>query len=198
MLKSIKSESVGQFMLRASSPPQLNNWSVVVPNINDSEAITDFRDMFAIFSEYTVELVSAADGVQKLLEAVDSATSDYLLLHEFEGWHGSDWTDFDGFRKQLDRGKQGGALFLTKNSVVQMLHFAPNFTSWVGYKLYKVSLDSYLLTEDERQSKLVGLREWSGLSDDEIVQQAEHHQLPSDPVYAEWLILLDRGDLIER
>jgi hypothetical protein len=194
----LKSVSIDEFMLRATSPSYLNSWSAVVPNISNPQVIFEFQEMFAIFAGYAVEVISAASGVLKLLEAIELSTSEYLLLHQFEDWHQSEWSDFDGFRKQLDRGKQGGTLFLTENSVAQMVHFAPNFTSWVGYKLYKVLLDSYLLTEDERQSKLMGLREWSGLSDDEIVQQAESHQLPSDPVYAEWLILLDRGDLIER
>jgi hypothetical protein len=79
-----------------------------------------------------------------------------------------------------------------------LLNYAPNFASWLGSRIFRLILGVELLTTEERQARLSALREWSGKSDSEVIALAELHKLPSDPEYGEWLILLEREDLIER
>jgi hypothetical protein len=44
----LKSVSIDEFMLRATSPSYLNSWSAVVPNISNPQVIFEFQEMFAI------------------------------------------------------------------------------------------------------------------------------------------------------
>jgi len=52
------------------------------------------------------------------------------------------------------------------------------------------------LSDAERNERLKALRRWSKLTDEEVVRRAEAGSLPDDPEYTEWLVLLDRADLV--
>ena len=52
------------------------------------------------------------------------------------------------------------------------------------------------MTEEERQERLKELSEHFGLTAEEVVQKAEARELPHEPEFVEWLVLLDRGDLV--
>ena len=52
------------------------------------------------------------------------------------------------------------------------------------------------LTPEERQARLASLREWSGMTDEEVIARAARGELSPDPQYALWLVLLNRGDLL--
>jgi len=54
------------------------------------------------------------------------------------------------------------------------------------------------LTTEECDERIDALQEYLGKTNDEVITLAENRQLPTDPEYAEWLILLNRGDLLER
>ena len=75
---------------------------------------------------------------------------------------------------------------------------APNLASWIGGSVWSIDLASDALDEEERRSRLATLREWSGLSDSEVVQMAQEGNLPAEPEYVEWLVLLGREDLVGR
>lgn len=55
---------------------------------------------------------------------------------------------------------------------------------------------SCLLTTEEVEERLQNLREHGNLTDQQVIEMAEAGALPSEPYFAEWLVLLDRGDLI--
>lgn len=48
-----------------------------------------------------------------------------------------------------------------------------------------------------RAQRLEALRGWAARSDADVVRAAEQGTLPRDPEYAEWLVLLGRGDLLD-
>ena len=53
-----------------------------------------------------------------------------------------------------------------------------------------------LATLSERQRMIVTLFDVDGLTSTEIIRRAAAGELPADPEYGEWLLLLDRGDLL--
>jgi hypothetical protein len=55
--------------------------------------------------------------------------------------------------------------------------------------------DEGLLTDDERQQRILSFEDRYGLASAEIIKRAEAGKLPPDPEYGEWLLLLGRGDL---
>jgi hypothetical protein len=71
-------------------------------------------------------------------------------------------------------------------------------SSWIGSRVYDLELGLEILTEAESQQRLEALEQFTGKTDEEVICLAETGQLPTDPEYGEWLVLLGRGDLLER
>ncbi len=194
----IKSVSIDELLQRVGSQPDGNVWLAIVVAPSDSnEVVEDLKETINIFTECEVGLVSGEGGTLDLIRHVEQATEDYLLLWRFESWNRDNWREFDYARSRLTR-KRGGVLVLSSESVKALITYAPNFTSWLGSRVYRFDKDREFLTTDERQARLAALREWSGLSDLKVIELAEAHKLPLTPEYGEWLVLLNREDLIER
>ena len=87
---------------------------------------------------------------------------------------------------------------LSSESLKALFTYAPNFVSWLGARVYRFDKDREFLTTDERQARLSALREGLGLSDSQVIELAQARKLPLAPEYGEWLVLLNREDLIER
>lgn len=193
-----KSYSLDQLLHRLSSQPNGNIWIALITQSDQLEStIEDFQDTLDIFNECETGLISAKEGVFSLVNQIEENPESYLLLYNFESWEQQDWKTFDGFRSRLDRGKKGGCLILTEQSSRLMLHNAPNFVSWLGARIYPFLKDAEMLTSEERDRRLTALQNHFNQSNEEIIQLAKNRQLPSEPEFAEWLILLDRGDLLE-
>lgn len=191
--------SIDEFIQRIGMQPFGNIWSVlIIDTQNIEKVIEELRDTINIFAECEILIVSGINGVDELIEQVQDATEDYLILYQLNNWQERDWKKLDGYRSRLDKHKLGGLLVLSQAAAVQMVINAPNLSSWLGSKIYNLELDIELLNEEEKQLRLAALREWSNKTDQEIIALAEANKLPPDSEYGEWLILLDRGDLVER
>ena len=190
--------SIDEFIQRLGMHPIGNIWSVLITNTVNQELIEELNDAITIFAECEINVISSQQEIENLIAQIDNATEDYLILYRLENWSKEDWNKFDGYRSRLDKHKLGGLIVLSSDAAKQMARDAPNFYSWLGSKIYNLELNAELLSEQEKELRLSALREWSNKSDTEIITLAEANKLPSDPEYGEWLILLDRGDLIER
>jgi hypothetical protein len=95
-------------------------------------------------------------------------------------------------RVPLDRGPRG--VIVTSEASVQVLAAeAPSFWSWVGGQAWSLVPDVGHL---DVEARLRSLREGTGLRDTDVIERAEAGTLAPDPVFAEWLVLLGRGDLL--
>lgn len=191
--------SIDEFIQRIGMQPFGNIWSVLIVGTTDiEEVVEELEDTISIFAECEIKAILGHNGVNNLIKQVQDATEDYLIFYQLNNWQESDWKKLDAYRSSLDKDKLGGLLVLSQDAAVQMVANAPNLSSWLGSKIYNLELDTELLNEEEKQSRLAALREWSNQSDAEIIALAEANKLPPDSEYGEWLILLDRGDLVER
>jgi hypothetical protein len=87
-------------------------------------------------------------------------------------------------------------VFITEpGGAAALARAAPNVWSWIGARLW---LSLRLSPEIDAQSRLSALRREFQLTDEDIIARAIGGTLGSDPVSAEWLALLGRGDLIGR
>ncbi|MGK7953778.1 MAG: hypothetical protein AB4063_00705 [Crocosphaera sp.] len=94
--------------------------------------------------------------------------------------------------------KKGGLLVLNHNAVKQLLSHSPSFSSWLGPRIYQLNTKAEFLNDEQIKKRLEALQEWSGLTNDEVIEMAKTRTIPSEPEYGEWLVLLDREDLIQR
>jgi hypothetical protein len=173
-----------------------NTWSVIIVDDQDLvNAVEELAESIEIFLECKIQSIDVDTTKIEFISGIESDT-DYILLWNFSNWSNTDWQELDYMRSRLDKGNRGGILILSQSAVEKMSSYAPNFSSWVGGRIFQMILGAEFLTTEESQSRLETLREWAGRSDTEIIELAKAHQLPSEPEYGEWLILLGRGDLI--
>lgn len=183
--------------------PNRNTWSVLVINNDDiAEVLEELIDGIEIFVDSSVESINVEEKIDSFnienIHNIFNLDINYFLLWGFDNWADSQWQQLDYLRSSLDYEKRCGLLIVSQESVAKMVTHAPNFSSWIDGKIFNLVLGAEILTPEECESRLVALREWTGLSDNEVIKKAEIHQLPYDPEYGEWLILLGRGDLIAR
>ncbi|MEM9540501.1 MAG: ABC transporter permease [Cyanobacteria bacterium P01_E01_bin.42] len=191
-----QSVCISEFLQRVGSLPDSNVWSVLIVNPEElKETVEDLEDGIDIFIEADTETISGAKGVHDLIEKVENSSEIYLILWDFELWESIDWQQLDRFRTHLEQ-QRGGVFVLSFEAVEIMAANAPNLLSWFRSRVYHFLFGAEYLTEEEEKERLQALQEWFKLSNEEVIELAEKHQLPSEPAYAEWLILLNRGDLI--
>ena len=191
--------SLDEFLQRNGGLLDSNIWMVLVVDINDIElTVTDLRDTLEIFSECSTGTISGESGVRNLINQIKEASEEYFLLWKLDDWDNNEWKIFDALRSRLDKGNKGGLLVLSEQANNLMIHNAPNFVSWLGARIYYLHKDAEMLSDEECDRRLATLQEWTGKTNDDVIALAENRQLPTDPEYGEWLILLNRGDLLER
>jgi hypothetical protein len=189
--------SLDEILQRISTLPNANFWSVLVTALEQQQqALTELEEAIPIFIEEAVKVIAITPDLELLIDEV-RASEEYILLWQFDIWQPEQWQKFDYARSQFSHEK-GGILLLTPYSAEQLQIYAPNFASWIGARVYDLQLGLEILTEAESQQRLEALQQFTGKTDTEVIRLAETGQLPTDPEYGEWLVLLDRGDLLER
>ncbi|WP_103669848.1 ABC transporter permease [Pseudanabaena sp. BC1403] len=191
--------SLDELLQRIGSRPDGNIWMALVVDIDDIESIvTDLQDTIEIFSECNTATISGKSDARALINQISEASEEYFLLWKLDDWDNNEWKIFDALRSRLDKGNKGGLLVLSEQANDLMIHNAPNFVSWLGARIYYLQKDAEILSDEECDRRLAALQEWTGKTNGEVIVLAENRQLPTDPEYGEWLILLNRGDLLER
>jgi hypothetical protein len=188
--------TVYELLPRIAAQSEGNIWLVVIlESLEIEQAAEELTDGIEIFAECLVQNIDVSSLKINFLDCIDPKT-DYIILRGFSSWDDTDWQQLDYKRSILDDEKRGGLLVLSQQSVEKLAIYAPNFSSWIGGRFFKLVLGSELLSDEECEQRLATLREWKGMTDEEVIALAEAKKMPRDPEYGEWLILLNRGDLI--
>jgi hypothetical protein len=136
--------------------------------------------------------VRALPASKNFVDELAAAPPGIVLLAGLEG------VDDDAIRLlDLQRNRLVGVasfvLLTTEAGAERLARLAPNLWSLVGPKAFRLDQSIGRMDVDAR---LASLREATGLDDEEVVRRAQAGSLPADPIYAEWLALLGRGDLL--
>ena len=195
---NINSISIDELLQRVASQPNGNIWSVIVTvNSDKQDLVEELEETISIFTECEVGIISADNKVDNIVNEIQSASEYYLIIWNFETWDNHSWRKFDQMRSRLMK-QRGVVLVLSETTVNKMFIDAPNIVSWIGSRVYELKENTEFLTEEERHGRLLELQQWSGYSNNKVVELAKYQQLPPDPEYGEWLVLLGREDLIGR
>lgn len=162
-------------------------------------------DSTTIIAELTAELhtfdagvriahTNPSPGAARLLRELPPMNADVLLISA-ESYLEEDWRLLDRRRSTLAR--EGVTVFITTPaSFTHVMRVAPNLVSWLaGLVFSHESADAH--ATGQRELRLAALRAWGDKTDAEVVLAASEGRLPRDPEYAEWLVLLGRGDLLD-
>ena len=128
-------------------------------------------------------------------DAVQSPSSDAVVLFGFEGRSKEFWTSLDINRSALER---PGALFfwLSPSAFSELCRYSPNIKSYIGTTIFPYSGVKGALTHEARQQRLRELGEKFKMKDAEVIEKAEKKELEQEPEFVEWLLLLGRSDLV--
>jgi hypothetical protein len=128
-------------------------------------------------------------------DRVQSPDDDAVILVGFEGRSREFWSNLDINRSALER---SGSIFfwLSHNSLSDLCRDAPNIRSYIGPSIFVLAGAKGALSTDARKQRLKELSDKFKMSDAEIVQRAEQKTIEQEPEFVEWLLLLERGDLV--
>jgi len=119
-----------------------------------------------------------------------------ILLVRASAFSTADWSVLDRRRSAIAH--RGLLVFLTtQSSFDELMRQAPNLASWLGGQVFARPDDEPRLAA-HRERRLAALRAWAARSDADVVEAARAGTLPTDPEYAEWLMLLGHGELLDR
>jgi hypothetical protein len=135
-----------------------------------------------------------------LVDALAATDAEIVLVHS-SAFTAPDWALLD--RRRSSIAHRGVLIFVTTPaSFDALMRSAPNLASWLGADVFAHASDAADL-DATRVRRLEALRRWAAQpdaagvrSDADVIREAEQGTLARDPEYAEWLVLLGRGDLL--
>jgi hypothetical protein len=157
-------------------------------------AIAELEDELSAFDPSAAISVSPARSAGALVATLAAEPAEILLVQARE-FSTADWALLD--RRRSSIAHRGLLIFLTTPvSFDELMRCAPNLASWLGGQVFAYPDDEPQLAA-HRERRLAALRAWASRSDADVVAAARAGTLPADPEYAEWLVLLGHGELLD-
>jgi len=197
MTMPLKRLSLAEFGLRAVARHGKGDWLVLAaPESEIPTVASRIKDEVEALGDSPVQEIRDPANASSFIESVRGADqSKLLIVSGIEFFSEEHWRYIDLLRSRLMR-PQAVIMVLSLRSIEYMVRSAPNLSGWIGGSIWEADIGSEVLSDKERHARLQSLREWSGLTDEEMVYRAERGKLPKEPEYVEWLVLLNRGDLV--
>jgi hypothetical protein len=188
--------SASEFALRAAARPGSGDWLVLVaPEGLVAQTATRVGDEIENLTNKPVKHLHPADAAQFCREVGQTEPGTPVVVSGINHFPDEEWRHLDLLRSRLlHRGVV--TLVVGVIGVERLITNAPNVASWIGGAIWEVDPRYEELSEEERADRLRALRDWSGLTDSQVIDRASNGTLPNQPEFAEWLVLLDRADLI--
>jgi len=174
-----------------------NPWLAVLgPPTASATALDELQSELRSFLQVPTRVFSLETATfEDLQEAMQQPGDDAVVLTAGADLTPEKWSALDVMRSALERAGPI-VLWMAPEAVAGLAESAPNIRSFIGSSIFVAAPDGGIMTEGERQERLKELEEHYRLTGEEIVRRAESKQLPPEPHFVEWLILLGRGDLV--
>ena len=171
-------------------------WMAVLSTPPDAtgldELLIELRSILQVPTRVVTLDTFRFEGLQ---EALQNPDHDAVVLSGGANLTPKKWRHLDIMRSALER-KGPVILWLAPGDVANLTEHAPNIRSFVGGSIFPAGPDGGIMTKTERQERLRELSQHFGFTGDEAVRKAEAKELPHEPEFVEWLVLLGRGDLV--
>jgi len=141
----------------------------------------------------SVHVVEAPPSSAELLERLGRySEDDVVLLNGIEKFSPHELERLDLLRNRALHGPRV-LIATTQDGAARLSANSPNFWSWIGARCMAYDASEGIMN---KAARLQSLREHFQLSDADVLELAQKNALPDDVAFAEWLILLGRGDLV--
>lgn len=179
---------------------QRGAWVLVVvrePEIKESldhvKAELDFLQVEDQDGVGAVHAIEATTSRSELMAALSHySEDDIVLLTGIEHLDQEELERLDLFRNRALHSPRV-LIVTTPEGADRLSMHSPNLLSWLGAHCFQYDSEEGRMNVAER---LQSLRDHFKMSDSEIIDLAERGALPSDVAFTEWLVLLQRGDLL--
>ncbi|MGD0008508.1 MAG: hypothetical protein ABSE93_08195 [Terriglobia bacterium] len=174
-----------------------HSWLAVLSPLSDPTAACDaLSTELESFLQTPVRVVPLrGSSFERLREQLHQPEHDAVILFASGDLEAGEWSSLDSMRSALER-RGPVVLWMAPDAVGRLTEFAPNIRSFIGSSIFLAGPEPGIMTDKERESRLEELRQHYQLSDQEIVRRAEAKELPPEPHFVEWLVLVGRGDLV--
>lgn len=141
----------------------------------------------------SVHVVEAPPSSAELLASLGRySEDDVVLLNGIENFSADELERLDLLRNRALHGPRV-LIATTQDGAARLSANSPNFWSWIGARCMAYDASEGIMN---KAARLQSLREHFQLSDADVLELAQRNALPDDAAFAEWLILLGRGDLV--
>jgi hypothetical protein len=174
-----------------------NSWLAILGSSGHATAACDALSIeLESFLQTPVRVVPLkGTSFERLREQMHQPEDDAVILLAGPDLEPGEWSSLDAMRSALER-TGPVVLWVAPDAVARLTEHAPNIRSFIGSSIFVAGPEPGIMTDSERESRLEELRRHYQLSDQEIVRRAEARELPAEPHFVEWLVLLGRGDLV--
>jgi hypothetical protein len=195
MTPLLSTTELGDFAIRAVERPGPNDWlALVAPTAEVGIVAKKLAEELSAIGDKDLSPQNVS-SVSALVELAVLYPEGVLAVSGFDAFTPDDWKLIDRERSLLQR--QGiTVLVLGDEALSRLFDHAPNLASWLGGAAWRLDRKAHVLTAEKREVRLAALRLWAGWEDSEVIARAERGDLPPDPPFSEWLVLLGRGDLL--
>jgi len=173
------------------------SWFILIrPHGQDDAAIGAFAEELSAFLGAKPRILDVTGLlIDDLRGKLQSPAHDPVILLGFDERSADFWSSIDVNRSGLER--SGGVIFwLSAKGASDLCTHAPNLRSFIGGSIFVVGTGGGEMSDQERMKRLEELAAFFGMENDQIIHKAEARQLPPEPEFVEWLVLLGRGDLV--
>lgn len=186
----------GPFALRMNALRGTATYAAYLAAPDDVDlALTEIEEEFRGFDPGAQITRISPRGAKELVAAL-AAESDEILLIDARSFSADDWALLDRRRSAIAH--RGVTVFVTmQSSFDDLMRVAPNLASWLGGQVFMFPSHDEAGVAAHRERRLAALRAWASRSDEEVLEAARSGTLPPDPEYAEWLVLLGHGELLD-
>lgn len=171
-------------------------WLVVLKPAAEAESALDgFVAEFSASLDRPVRIIHGDAPFEKLRSDLNAPGSDPVLISDLDQADANFWRALDVNRSGLLR-VGPVILWLSSVGLTRLCRYAPNIRSFVGGSIFYLGMDGEVMTANERQQRISDLESHFQITSAEVILRAESGTLPTEPHFVEWLVLLDRGDLV--
>jgi hypothetical protein len=172
-------------------------WLAVLAPVTDSTTALDQlqTELQSILQKPARVIQLEPSTFEELREALHQPDDDAVILSGGTGLTQEKWRSLDIMRSALER-KGPVILWLATSDVANLTEHAPNIRSFIGASIFLAGPDGGVMTETERQERVTELSQHFRLTGEDVIRKAEAKELPLEPEFVEWLVLMGRGDLV--
>ena len=172
-------------------------WFVVLKPTAEVEAALDA--FVAEFSAFLGEQVRIIHGLNRSLEGLRSdlndPENDPVVISDLDQADANFWSALDINRSSLVR-LGPVILWLSSVGLTSLCGHAPNIRSFVGGSIVYLGIHGDVMTASERHQRISELESHFKITSADVIIRAKSGTLPTEPHFIEWLVLLNRGDLV--